>query len=724
MSTFDGSNPLDWIFQAEKYFSLWDTIEEQKIDVASFYMVGQALSWFQWMHRNQQLSSWRAFTIVLEQRFGPSTYVNHRAALFKLCQKTTVAAYQSEFEAISNRVTDLHPDALLDCFLSGLKPAIQAELALLKPSSLSDAIALAKLVEDKLRETRHPYSKFYQPSNTFRHNNNVPEPNPTHRQDSLPPLLPLPTPPNHKTSLPLKRITASEMQSRRAQGLCYNCDERYRPDIAVDPNNFLLLLVDESSETPEAEETWSSCLRTVFTILIDTGSSHNYLQPRIASFLRLPVDTSTCFSIAVGNGEKLHSAGTCSGVEFVMQGAKFVADFLILEFSGADAILGVQWLEGLGKVVTDHKKLTMEFEHAGQTITLTGNHTPSILPVTNHQLMRLQRVGAVEKYFLLAFPSESSLPDHTPPAIQSLLLQLSKYGHFCALPDGVTAPKLAEYFVHEYVRLHGFPRSIVSNRDRLFISTFWKELFRLQGTKLNFSTAYHPVHNSTGLSPFQVIYGRPPPPLVGYSSDGTPIEALDDTARIHPVFHISLLKYCPNPSIVTPQHPPPTADHFPVPLRILARRVAKDNGLQIQQVLVQWERTTPSEATWENWVPFHASFPDIRLEDKAPLDGPPSKVEHQTPYTILNSLLVGRRFRNRCPIPGTLYNTNTLEAFHALDKQSLIKEVAKKKVLYLSRFLIISFADLKKWSFHYWLAFPALVLDPHATLVDLKPASQ
>nr|GLL24910.1 kinesin-like protein KIN-14S [Ipomoea trifida] len=32
--------------------------------------------------------------------------------------------------------------------------------------------------------------------------------------------------------------------------------------------------------------------------------------------------------------------------------------------------------------------------------------------------------------------------------------------------------------------------------------------------------------------------------------------------------------------------------------------------------------------------------------------------------------------------------------------------------------------DLKKWSFQYWLAFPALVLDPHATLVDLKPASQ
>ncbi|KAI8534585.1 hypothetical protein RHMOL_Rhmol10G0102100 [Rhododendron molle] len=92
--------------------------------------------------------------------------------------------------------------------------------------------------------------------------------------------------------------------------------------------------------------------------------------------------------------------------------------------------------------------------------------------------------------------------------------------------------------------------------------------------------------------------------------------------------------------------------------------------------------------------------------------------------------------RNRCSVPGILYNTNTFEGFHALNKQGLLKAEAQKvwddihsgkaeeDCAVLSRFLLISFADIKKWSFHYWFAFPALVLDPPATLVDLRPASQ
>ena len=52
--------------------------------------------------------------------------------------------------------------------------------------------------------------------------------------------------------------------------------------------------------------------------------------------------------------------------------------------------------------------------------------------------------------------------------------------------------KLAEIYVQEIVRLHGAPITIVSDRDTRFVSWFWKSLHQALGTKLHFSTAFHP----------------------------------------------------------------------------------------------------------------------------------------------------------------------------------------------------------------------------------------
>nr|GEY72706.1 Ty3/gypsy retrotransposon protein [Tanacetum cinerariifolium] len=155
-------------------------------------------------------------------------------------------------------------------------------------------------------------------------------------------------------------------------------------------------------------------------------------------------------------------------------------------------------------------------------------------------------------------------------AILVVVDRFSKYAYFGALPTNFNGHKVAELFMEIVVKHHGIPTTIVSNRDSIFVSKFWKELFRLSGTQLNHSTAYHPqsdgqsevvnrgleqylramvsdrpqqwarklpwveyyyntsYHSSIKISPYQVLYGRLPLSLIPYPPGASKVAAVDE----------------------------------------------------------------------------------------------------------------------------------------------------------------------------------------------------
>lgn len=81
---------------------------------------------------------------------------------------------------------------------------------------------------------------------------------------------------------------------------------------------------------------------------------------------------------------------------------------------------------------------------------------------------------------------------HGKSVILTMVDRFSKYVHFILLSHLYTAVSVAHAFFDGIVRLHGFPMSIVSNRDPIFASHLWRDLFKLAGVQLRFSTAFHP----------------------------------------------------------------------------------------------------------------------------------------------------------------------------------------------------------------------------------------
>ena len=70
--------------------------------------------------------------------------------------------------------------------------------------------------------------------------------------------------------------------------------------------------------------------------------------------------------------------------------------------------------------------------------------------------------------------------------------KITKSDHFIPVWDTYKTSEIAQVFIKEVVRIHGFPKKIISDRASIFIGRFWTSFQGALQTQLNFSTTYHP----------------------------------------------------------------------------------------------------------------------------------------------------------------------------------------------------------------------------------------
>ncbi|KAJ1376507.1 Retrotransposon gag domain [Sesbania bispinosa] len=219
---FDGSTPvLEWIFKADKFFNYHNTLDSDRVEIASMHFEKEVVPWFQMLQKIEEVTTWTALTRALESQFGPSPFDCPMADLFKLQQNGSVSDYYLKFMTLANRSEGLSEEDVLNCFISSLNVDIKRDVVAMTPVNLLRVVALAKLYEEKytiIPKTSPSYPNRFSSSSSYSSPyNSLPRTTPKTLpapKSTTPPLLPTqPGPPLKNPNV--KKISPAEMQLRQ-----------------------------------------------------------------------------------------------------------------------------------------------------------------------------------------------------------------------------------------------------------------------------------------------------------------------------------------------------------------------------------------------------------------------------------------------------------------------------------------------------------------------------
>lgn len=436
----------------------------QWVCTAVLYLEGHAALWWHAFKRGCATVDWGAFASAVTIEFSTEEFDTQMAKLLQMRQIGTVMEYRMTFEACMYHLLSLDETLnnkfFVAQFVLGLKDELRTAVRLHAPSSVTRAMALARIQEEELENHR-------------------PRGRPMAGHKLPPPALVVPAIQQGPQRQDWPKRAGNDNYNRerqlrdfrRANNLCFRCGEKFgRDHQCKKPLQLLTIHVGEHGEiftedtvqalelleepaAPQrechlmfsqhaeagSEGSGTMKFRTlvgnqVCPILVDFGSSTSFVNANFVARAALPTVQVQPVSVKVANGELMQSNTQVSQLAWWMQGHTFYTDMRVLPLGAYDAVLGMDWLESHSPMTVDWILKFMEVPSQGKMVRLQGE-----LPQQQRQLA-MMTIDDVQKSFkgndlwaiaLVDFSadttSSTSAPDtkSIPPDLKHLLDEFS-----------------------------------------------------------------------------------------------------------------------------------------------------------------------------------------------------------------------------------------------------------------------------------------------------------
>ncbi|KAK1647740.1 hypothetical protein QYE76_065545 [Lolium multiflorum] len=561
----------------------------------------------------QPIRTWRAMKEAMTSRFVPTNYMRNIFDKLTLLRQgvKTVDEYYMEMEMLMQRGRVRESlEMTMQRFLNGLKYDVKGIVRHYTYTNMNQLLHHAREAESQLAEEAKVKGRATGAGRfTPRAPSTAPAPSTRSVPYSTPPSKPVSNVSNAKKSESAASTSGSSMSTTRNRDmLCHTCggkghfkrdcpnrkvmfineDNEYETGDDVDPN-----APDNDDYDTDGEDAYPSDARTIVVsqralnvlpsastqrcnlfqtkalvgpdkackVIIDGGSCRNLASKELCTKLKLkylPHPHPYYIQWLSDNGEMKVNHMVRVEFEIGPNSAtcfrrRYPQDYHHCEESHAGGLMGHFGREKTLLMLADHfywPKMRRDVDrYVKRCITCNksksklkphGLYTPLPAPTTPWEDISMD--------FVLGLPRTKRGHD----SIFVVVDRFSKMSHFIACHKSDDASHIANLFFREIVRLHGVPKTIVSDRDVKFMSYFWKTLWRKLGTKLLFSTTCHPqtdgqtevvnrtlsqllrsmikknlkeweeclphvefaynraVHSTTELCPFEVVYGFKP----------------------------------------------------------------------------------------------------------------------------------------------------------------------------------------------------------------------